>query len=378
MDERHNPPYAPHEAASHSGARRQAVDDLLDYQSGCWRRGERPAVDACLDRRPELCDDGDAALDLICHEILLRARRGEAPLLEEYEQRFPEFAPQLQAHFEVHQAILLGDSATSVPPTVVGDPDSGQAPHAVLPVVPGYEILGEVGNGGMGVVYKARHLGMKRLTALKMLRQAAAAPRDAARFRGEAEALARLEHPNIVRIYEVGEYEGRPYFALEFVTGGSLEAKLHGAPQPARQAAALVETLARAVQAAHEGGVIHRDLKPANVLLAADGAPKIADFGLAKRLDLDATQTHEGDILGTPSYMAPEQARGRNDAVGPLTDVYALGAVLYEMLTGRPPFKGETVWDTLEQVVKREPTAPRQLDPPDSARSGNDLPEMSE
>ncbi len=215
----------------------------------------------------------------------------------------------------------------------------------------------------MGVVYKARHRGMKRLTALKMLRQAAAVPRDAARFRGEAEALARLEHPNIVRIYEVGEYEGRPFFALEFVTGGSLEAKLRGAPQPAREAAALVETLARAVQAAHKGGVIHRDLKPANVLLAADGAPKIADFGLAKRLDVEATQTHEGDILGTPSYMAPEQARGRNDAVGPLTDVYALGAVFYEMLTGRPPFKGETVWDTLEQVVKREPAVPRQLAP---------------
>ena len=196
-----------------------------------------------------------------------------------------------------------------------------------------------------------------------MLQAAVAGPREAARFRGEAEALARLEHPNIIRIYEVGEYEGRPYFALEFVTGGSLEAKLRGAPQPARQAAALVETLARAVQAAHERGVVHRDLKPANVLLAADGAPKITDFGLAKRLDADAAQTRTGDILGTPSYMAPEQARGRNDAVGPPTDVYALGALLYEMLTGRPPFKGETVWDTLEQVVKQEPAAPRQLVP---------------
>ena len=175
--------------------------------------------------------------------------------------------------------------------------------------------------------------------------------------------LARLEHPNIVRIYEVGEYEGGPYFALEFVTGGSLQAKLRGVPQPVREAAALVETLARAVHAAHERGVIHRDLKPANILLTTDGAAKITDFGLAKRLDVDAAQTRTGDILGTPSYMAPEQARGRNGAVGPPTDVYALGAVLYEMLTGRPPFKGETVWDTLEQVIQQTPAAPRELAP---------------
>jgi len=364
MDERQGQQCASHEAAAESGARRQAVDDLLDYQSGCWRRGERPAVDDCLGLRPELREDDDAVLDLICHEILLRARRGEAPLLKEYERHFPKFAAQLQAHFEVHQAMLMDDSPSSVRPTVADDLDPGPAqPRPPLPVVPGYEILGEVGNGGMGVVYKARHLGMKRLTALKMLQAAAAGPREAARFRGEAEALARLEHPNIIRIYEVGEYEGRPYFALEFVTGGSLEAKLRGAPQPARQAAALVETLARAVQAAHERGVIHRDLKPANILLAADGTSKIADFGLAKRLDADVAQTRTGDILGTPSYMAPEQARGRNDAVGPSTDVYALGAVLYELLTGRPPFKGETVWDTLEQVVKQEPAAPRQLAP---------------
>ncbi len=363
MDERHGPYCAPHEAAAERGGRRQAVDDLLDYQSGCWRRGERPAVDACLGRRPELGEDDDAVLDLICHEILLRARRGEAPLLEEYESRFPKFADQLQAHFEVHQAMLMDDSPSAGRRTVADDPEAAVAPRPTLPVVPGYEILGEVGNGGMGVVYKARHLGMKRLTALKMLQAAVAGPREAARFRGEAEALARLEHPNIIRIYEVGEFEGRPYFALEFVTGGSLEKKLRGAPQPARQAAALVETLARAVQAAHERGVIHRDLKPANVLLTSDGAPKITDFGLAKRLDADAAQTRTGDILGTPSYMAPEQARGRNDAVGPSTDVYALGALLYELLTGRPPFKGETVWDTLEQVVKQEPAAPRQLAP---------------
>ncbi len=231
------------------------------------------------------------------------------------------------------------------------------------PAVADYLILGEVGQGSMGVVYKARHRSLHRLTALKMLRPSAADAREAARFRAEAEVLARLEHPNVVRIYEVGEYEGRPFFALEFVSGGSLEAKLRGAPQPPRRAAELAETLARAVHAAHQAGVVHRDLKPANVLLTEDGTPKVTDFGLAKRLDGGPTQTKTGEILGTPSYMAPEQARGKNAAVGPRTDVYALGAILYEMLTGRPPFRGETVWDTLEQVVHREPAPPRQLAP---------------
>ncbi len=373
--------------AREGDALRPEVDALLDYQSGCWGRGERPSVESCLDRRPGLRESADAALDLICHEILLRARLGESPQVEEYERRFPQFADQLQAHFEVHEAMGLTGPEDS---TIRRRTAAAASPP---PVVAGYEILGEVGSGAMGVVYKARRLGLNRLTALKMLRPSAAGPREAARFRAEAEALARLEHPNIVRIYEVGEHEGRPFFALEYVSGGSLEAKLRGAPQPPGRAANLIETLARAVHEAHRRGVVHRDLKPANVLLSgeqraassekigADGGdpkqvpaslatrcsplatPKITDFGLAKRLDGDAAQTRSGEILGTPSYMAPEQARGKNDAVGPRTDVYALGAILYEMLTGRPPFRGETVWDTLEQVVRREPAPPRQLAP---------------
>ncbi|HVS35448.1 MAG TPA: protein kinase [Gemmataceae bacterium] len=338
-------------------AHESEVDALLDYQSGCWDRGERPSVESCLDSRPGLRRDPDAVLDLICHEILLRARLGESPDVEEYVRRFPQFADQLRSHFEVHQALAAADPH---------DSPSGRQTTAVVPPQPriaGYEVLGEIGQGAMGVVYKARRLGLNRLTALKMLRPSAVDPREAARFRAEAEALARLEHPNIVRIYEVGEHEGRPFFALEFLPGGSLEAKLGGAPQPPRLAAELTETLARAVHEAHRCSVIHRDLKPANVLLTASGTPKITDFGLAKRLGGDAAQTQTGEILGTPSYMAPEQARGDNDAVGPRTDVYALGAILYEVLSGRPPFRGETVWDTLEQVVHREPTPPRLLAP---------------
>ena len=169
-----------------------------------------------------------------------------------------------------------------------------------------------------------------------------------------------MQHPNIVQVYEVGEHEGKPFFSLEFCGGGSLEKKLNGTPLPAREAAALVETLARAMQAAHEQHVIHRDLKPANVLLAEDGTPKITDFGLAKKLD-EAGQTQSGAIMGTPSYMAPEQAGGKSGEIGPAADVYALGAILYECLTGRPPFKAATALDTILQVVSDEPVPPSQL-----------------
>jgi tetratricopeptide (TPR) repeat protein len=225
-----------------------------------------------------------------------------------------------------------------------------------------YELLQELGRGGMGVVYKAQQAGLNRLVALKMiLADVHAGPEELARFRLEAEAVARLQHPHIVQIHEVGEADGRPFFSLEFVEGGSLAAKLHGTPQPARFAARLIETLARAIHFAHERGIIHRDLKPANVLLAADGTPKITDFGLAKRLDNASAQTRSGEVMGTPCYMAPEQAEGRLKDIGASSDIYALAAILYELLTGRPPFNGATAWDTIEQVRTQEPVPPSRL-----------------
>jgi WD40 repeat protein/tRNA A-37 threonylcarbamoyl transferase component Bud32 len=253
------------------------------------------------------------------------------------------------------QAVPIAEAATlSV---------SNRAPPAAPSVtpIPGYELLGELGRGGMGVVYKARQLKLDRLVALKMILAGGhAGAADLARFQTEAHAIARLQHPNIVQVYEVGEHEGRPFLALEFCAGGSLAQKLNGTPLPPREAAALVETLARAMQAAHDKGVIHRDLKPANVLLAEDGTPKVTDFGLAKRLD-EAGQTQSGAVLGTPSYMAPEQAGGKSTGVGPSADVYAMGAILYECLTGRPPFKAATALDTMMQVVSDEPVPPTQL-----------------
>jgi serine/threonine-protein kinase len=226
----------------------------------------------------------------------------------------------------------------------------------------GYELLAELGRGGMGVVYQARQKGLERVVALKMILGGSHAGREEiARFRTEAEAIARLKHPNIVQIYEIGERGGLPYFSLEFCSGGSLAKKLRGKPLPPREAALIVEALARGMQAAHDRGILHRDLKPANVLLAEDGTPKITDFGLAKKLDDEGQgRTRTGVVMGTPSYMAPEQAEGKKD-IGPLADVYALGAILYECLTGRPPFQSATTLDTIMQVVSEEPVPPRRL-----------------
>jgi WD40 repeat protein len=265
-------------------------------------------------------------------------------------------------------------------------PGAGAAASRIA--ISGYEILEELGRGGMGVVYKARQTALKRLVALKMILSGSHAGKsELARFRTEAEAVARLQHPNIVQIHEIGEHDGIPFFSLEYCAGGSLAKLLSGTPFPPREVAHLVETLARAMDHAHQHQIIHRDLKPANVLLAlgqhqsAAGrepehedspsgerrpltafTPKITDFGLAKKLD-DAGQTASGAVMGTPSYMAPEQASGESKEVGPLADVYALGAILYECLTGRPPFKAAKSLDTIMQVIESEPVPPTQLQP---------------
>jgi WD40 repeat protein len=229
-------------------------------------------------------------------------------------------------------------------------------------VFPGYEVVDRLGAGGMGVVYRARQLALNRVVALKVIRAGVhASAEERKRFAAEAEAIARLQHPNIVQVHEVGDCADLPFFSLEFVEGGSLAQRLDGTPQAPRQAAALVRALAGAMQAAHDKGVVHRDLKPANVLLTADGTPKVSDFGLARLLDSDGGQTQTGARFGTPSYMAPEQAVGQAREAGPAADVYALGAILYELLTGRPPFRAATAMDTMHQVVTADPVPPSRL-----------------
>jgi eukaryotic-like serine/threonine-protein kinase len=225
--------------------------------------------------------------------------------------------------------------------------------------VPGYEILDEVGRGGMGVVYRARQKSLNRVVAVKMLLGGRGSEADLERFRAEAEAVGRLQHVNIVQVYEVGEINGRPYYSLEFCPNGNLAKKLDGKPLPGRDAAELVAHLARAMTAVHAAGIVHRDLKPQNVLMAADGTPKVTDFGIAKTGTDSQTQT--GAILGTPGYMAPEQASGDTKHVAPTADVWALGAILYECLTGRPPFLAPTPVETMQQVLEQDPPPPRML-----------------
>ena len=225
-----------------------------------------------------------------------------------------------------------------------------------------YDVVGELGEGGMGRVYKAVDRELGRVVAVKVLRTADSF--EASRFRGEAELTARFDHPNIVHIYEIGTTpDARPYLVLEYAEGGSLDRELKGQPQEPRRAAEAIEILARAVQYAHEQGVIHRDLKPANVLRGKDGTLKLTDFGLAKQFEVSSGMTPSGAVMGTPSYMAPEQAEGKVKELGPATDVYGLGAILYELLTGRPPFRGVNMVETLEQVKWSDPAPPSRLVP---------------
>ena len=365
------PPAQPQGDAARCGGSRSLIDDLGVLQEDLrrrWERADRVLVEEYLSADALANTAPDDLLDLIYHEVMIREEFGEHPALGEYLERFPQFTGQLRDQFEVHQALKLdqwlGQAGTGE--TAQGSSLAAGEPRAsgTGPSIPGYEVIRELGRGGMGVVYLARQTGLERLVALKMILAGEfSRQQDRVRFQREAEAVARLEHPNLVKIYETGEQDGRPYFSMEYLEGGRLADSLRGTPLPPRRAAQLVETLARATHAAHERGVIHRDLTPNNVLLTAMGEPKIVDFGLAK-LTIDGTgRTATGDILGTPSYMAPEQATGQSKEVGPAADVYALGAILYDLLTGRPPFKGDSLLATLAQVVHDEPVTPSRLQP---------------
>jgi len=286
---------------------------------------------------------------------------------EEACQECPELLPAVRA--ELNQLRLLQDELAAIFPQR-GSSDSAseavaQSAAMTLPEVPGYDQLELIGSGGMGVVYKARQIALNRVVAIKMLlARGYTGTRHLERFKREAAVVAALRHPNIVQVYDAGDHDGFPFFAMEYVEGGNLSQVVAGMPQPAGKAADMLATLARAVHVAHVNSTVHRDLKPANILCTSDGILKITDFGLARTLE-DNERTHltlEGTPVGTPSYMSPEQALGKTE-LGPAVDTYALGAILYEMLTGRPPFRGESPLETQRQVISVEPIPPTRLNP---------------
>ncbi len=325
-------------------------------------------------------EDAEVANEL--ESLLAEQEKGEKEGLPELPTDLISLAGQQQVQDAVEEALTVDPSGLAESQkTEDSTPDKPKTPHPTLvetgelpDLIGSYKAERVIGRGGMGVVYKAHHQELNRTVAVKMILSGTyAGAEDVTRFLAEAEAVAALHHPNIVQIYEVGKHNGSPYMVLEYVSGGTLAHRLRGKPLLPRDAAEVVEQLARGMEAAHQTGLVHRDLKPGNVLLTSLptegeepgplGTAKITDFGLAKKIEGNNDLTRTGAVMGTPSYMAPEQAKGETKRVGPEADVYALGAILYECLTGRPPFVGPTTMDILMQVISNEPVPPRQLQP---------------
>ena len=312
---------------------------------------------------PNCCANCCSSISTIVEKL------GEAPKLEDYQGTYP--AVDFEPFAELFTAAAQPAAPSFDKQAIQSTPFNSRATTSDAPLLGrlnDYELLEEIGRGGMGVVFKARQVRLDRTVAVKMvLAGGFATSTERERFHCEARAAALLDHPNILPVYEVGEHEGRQYYSMGYVDGQSLDARLAAGPLPPKEAAELAATLAEAVEYAHGQGVIHRDIKPSNILIDREGRPRVADFGLAKRLGAPGTPGHgsdltvTGQILGTPSYMAPEQAAGQVEAVAPTADVYALGALLYAMLTGRPPFQAASALETLRQVREREPAALRQL-----------------
>jgi serine/threonine-protein kinase len=309
-------------------------------------------------------------LQAVLHEYLQAVDASRRPDRDELLRRHPELASELRAFFGAQDRLdraareMDPEPPPAEPPTQPPEPAaSGAGPLGSVRYFGDYELLEEIARGGMGVVYKARQVSLNRVVALKMiLAGQLASEADVKRFRAEAEAAANLDHPNIVPVYEVGEHQGQHYFSMKYVEGGCLTDQVDRLVQQPREAARLLAQAARAVHHAHLRGILHRDLKPGNVLLDGKGEPHVTDFGLARKVEGGSDLTRTGAIVGTPSYMAPEQARAEK-GLTTAVDVYALGAILFELLTGRPPFRAETPLDTVLQVLEREPTPPRAINP---------------
>lgn len=335
--------------------------------------------DATLDdAAPEAGSDRELRLAALLEQLLQSQRAGEVISIEHAAEAHPDLATDLR---ELWGAAALAEEFGSVHKPGSGEGKAVGRPGFSLPAdalrgqgMGDYELLEELGRGGMGVVYRARQKSLGRVVALKMvLRGPTATQADLVRFRGEAESAARLRHPHIVPVFEVGEHDGLPFFSMQYVEGSSLAQRLAEGPLPGKEAARLLAPVARAIAEAHRQGVLHRDLKPSNVLIDVEGRPYVSDFGLAKQIsptvpsEADPTHfggvTQTGAILGTPGYMSPEQAAGSRGELGPATDIHSLGAILYAMLTGRPPFQAPSPIETVLMVLEQDPVPPRLLNP---------------
>jgi hypothetical protein len=327
-----------------------------------WLAGERVPAEVYLQRHPELADDAEAALDVVFHEYLLRERLGETPDPAELPRRFPRHAAVLRAQIDLHLAVAAGATRVAVPPSPAGGAPAARG----LPEVFGrYRVRQQLGQGGMATVYLAHDTRLDRPVALKVPRFGEAEdPAVIERFRREARIAATLRHPNLCPVYDLGQIDGVHYLAMPLLTGETLAAWLQRQGRlPAPAAVRIAGRIARAVQTMHAAGILHRDLKPANVMIDAQNEPIVMDFGLSRRSAAgDARLTGPAVFLGTPAYAPPEQIGGGAEALGPASDVYSLGAVLYEMLTGRLPFQG-AVHEVMQQVLVRAPEPPSRFAP---------------
>ncbi|WP_425618781.1 serine/threonine-protein kinase [Anatilimnocola sp. NA78] len=308
-------------------------------------------------------NEHEEQLAMLIANLADRAQQGEQIDLEGQCREHPKFAADLRELWGAVIVAQVAGKSSSIAETIAPSRQDSSNGSLELPSQLGdYELLEELGRGGMGVVFRARQESLHREVAIKMiLRGQLARQAERERFQAEAQAAAKLDHPGIVPVYEVGEIEGRPYFSMKFIRGTTLAQRLSEGPMHPREAAKLLVAVARAIHFAHEKGVLHRDLKPSNILLDEQGMPHVTDFGLAKQITDDASLTKTGAILGTPAYMAPEQAAGNRGQVGPTSDVYSLGVVLYHMLTGRPPFQGASPVETVLMVLEQDPVPPRML-----------------
>lgn len=336
----------------------ERIAEQLVLFSKALKKEEEPAIEAYLEGFAG-AERAELLRELLLMEIEHRGQSGELVSFQDYRGRFPEDGRALAAaeqQFRQEQTRVEGHRQYPAPPQR-------------LKYLGQYELLEEIARGGMGVVYKARQKSLKRSVALKMILAGhLATPEDISRFRREARMAARLKHPHIVPVHEVGEFQGHHYFVMDLIEGRSLAEEIREETLPAREAARIVKALAEAVHYAHQNNILHRDLKPANVLLDHQDQPHITDFGLAKITEgqgdnSESELTATGQILGTASYMSPEQAAGHHNLLGPATDVYALGAVLYACLTGRGPHLADSIHETLRQVIDHEPLSPRLLNP---------------